>query len=102
MCHEIRKYMAQLDSDDPLGGIGSEVEIDETLVGGSVSGKGSGYKGNKTCVVGMLERNGELIATTQRAQLQKAQALFQSHLSSNSASLADELIAERRLEATRP
>ena len=47
-------------------------------------------------------RNGELIATTQRAQLQKAQALFQSHLSSNSASLADELIAERRLEATRP
>ena len=47
-------------------------------------------------------RNGELIATTQRAQLQKAQTLFQSHLSSNSASLADELIAERRLEATRP
>ena len=47
-------------------------------------------------------RNGELIVTTQRAQLQKAQALFQSHLPSNSASLADELIAERRLDATRP
>lgn len=61
MCHEIRKYMASLDSDDPLGGPGSHVEIDETLVGGSVSGKGSGYKGNKTCVVGMLERGGELV-----------------------------------------
>jgi transposase-like protein/DNA-directed RNA polymerase subunit RPC12/RpoP len=61
MCHEIRKYMTLLDSDDPLGGIGSEVEIDETLIGGSVSGKGSGYKGNKTCVVGMLERGGELV-----------------------------------------
>ena len=61
MCHEICKYMP-LDSDDPLGGIGEEVEIDETLVGGSVSGMGSGYKDNKTCVVGMLERNGELIA----------------------------------------
>ena len=47
-------------------------------------------------------RNGELIATTQRAQLQEAQALFQSHLPSNSASLADELIAERRLDATQP
>jgi transposase-like protein len=61
MCHEIRKYMASLDSDDPLGGPGSIVEIDETLIGGSVSGKGSGYKGNKTCVVGMLERGGELV-----------------------------------------
>ena len=61
MCHEIRKYMGALDSDDPLGGVGEIVEIDETLIGGSVSGKGSGYKGNKTCVVGMLERGGELI-----------------------------------------
>jgi transposase-like protein len=61
MCHEIRKYMASLDSDDPLGGPGSTVEIDETLIGGSVSGMGPGYKGNKTCVVGMLERGGELV-----------------------------------------
>jgi len=61
MCHQIRKYMAELDSDDPLGGLGETVEIDETLIGGSVSGMGSGYKGNKTCVVGLLERDGELI-----------------------------------------
>ena len=61
MRHMIRAYMASLDSDDPMGGPGSTVEIDETLVGGSVSGKGSGYKGNKTCVVGMLERGGELV-----------------------------------------
>lgn len=61
MCHEIRKYMGSLDSDDPLGGEGEIVEIDETLIGGSVSGKGSGYKANKTCVVGMQERGGELI-----------------------------------------
>lgn len=61
MCHEIRKYMATLDSDDPLGGIGEEVEIDETLIGGVAEGMGRGYKGNKTCVVGMQERGGELI-----------------------------------------
>jgi transposase len=61
MCHEVRKYMGALDSDDPLGGPGEVVEIDETLIGGSVSGMGSGYKGNKTCVVGMMERGGELV-----------------------------------------
>ncbi len=63
MCHQIRAYMASLDSDDPLGGPGSFVEIDETIVGGSVSGKGNGYMGNKTIVVGMLERGGELVTT---------------------------------------
>jgi transposase-like protein len=61
MCDQIRKYMTMLDSDEPVGGVGLTVEIDETLIGGSVSGKGRGYKGNKTCVVGMLERDGDLI-----------------------------------------
>ena len=44
-------------------------------------------------------RDGQLVATTQRAQLQSAQALFQSHLAISSPSMADELIAERRAEA---
>ena len=39
MGHEIRKYLAFIDGDDPLGG---EVEIDETRVGGRRSdGRGS-------------------------------------------------------------
>lgn len=41
-------------------------------------------------------RDGELVATTRRAQLQKAQAMFQKFVPKNSPSLADELIAERR------
>jgi transposase len=62
MCHEIRKYMASLDSDDPLGGPGSTVEIDETFVGGKVTGKGRGLQmENKSVVFGMLEKGGELI-----------------------------------------
>ncbi len=44
-------------------------------------------------------RNGELVATTQRAKLRNAQSLFQASLAANSPSLADELIAERRAEA---
>ena len=72
MCHEIRKYMASLDSDDQLGGPGSVVEIDETLIGGSVSGMGSGYKGNKTCVLGMLERGGELVTRVVTSRTKQA------------------------------
>lgn len=68
MGHEIRKHMAEVDGDDPLGGPGFDVEVDETLIGGSVSGKGQGYKGNKTCVVGMLERDGELVTTVVKAR----------------------------------
>jgi len=79
MCH--RKYMASLDSDDPLGGPGSIVEIDETLVGGSVSGMGSGYKGNKTVVVGMLEREGELITRVVKGRHKAAMhGLINSHV----------------------
>jgi transposase-like protein/ribosomal protein L37AE/L43A len=81
MCHEIRKYMGSLDSDDPLGGPGAEVEIDETLIGGSVSGMGSGYKGNKTCVVGMLERGGELVTRVVSSRTKPAMhTLINSHI----------------------
>ena len=69
MCHEIREYMGAVDGNDPVGGPDQIVEIDETLIGGSVSGKGSGYKGNKTAVVGMLERGGDIamtVATSRR------------------------------------
>ena len=41
-------------------------------------------------------RDGDLVATTRRAQLAKAQVLFQKFVPKNSPSLADELIAERR------
>jgi transposase-like protein len=81
MCHMIRAYMASLDSDDPLGGLGETVEIDETLVGGSVSGRGSGYKGNKTCVVGMLERDGELVTRVVQSRTKDAmRGLILSHV----------------------
>ena len=41
MCHEIRKYMGDVDGDAPLGGPGKHVEIDETFVGGFRSPKRS-------------------------------------------------------------
>jgi transposase-like protein len=45
-----------------LGGPGEVVEIDETMIGGKSPGTGGGrYAQNKSCVVGMLEKDGELI-----------------------------------------
>jgi transposase len=62
LCHEIRKYMAALDSDDPLGGPGEIVQIDESYVGGKNEGGGRGNQlENKIAVLGMLENGGELI-----------------------------------------
>ena len=62
MGHEIRKYMAETDGEGPLGGPGGDVEVDETLVGGKVKGKGRGYRGNKTTVMAMVERDGDVMA----------------------------------------
>ena len=58
LCHRIRQAMGN----DPLDGptlIGI-VEVDETLVGGKVKGKGRAYKGNKTWVAGAIQRGGNI------------------------------------------
>jgi transposase-like protein len=59
MGHELRKYMAEVDGDDPLDG---HVEADETMIGGRRKGgkRGRGAPG-KTVVFGMVERGGDVI-----------------------------------------
>lgn len=74
MCHEIRKYMGLVDGSGPLGGSGGVVEIDETIFGGAVKGKGSGLQlEKKTIILGMVERDGDLITqvipNTKRASI---------------------------------
>lgn len=59
MGHEIRKHMADVDGNAPLGGIGKTVEVDETYVGGVKKGAYGG-KG-KAIVLGMLEQGGEVM-----------------------------------------
>ena len=60
MGHKIRKFMAEVDGEWPLGGT---VEVNETYVGGKRSGgqRGRGAPG-KTVVFGMLERDGDVMA----------------------------------------
>ncbi len=59
MCHEIRKYMAVVDGDDPVGGPLETVEVDETFIGGHDEG-GQGGVG-KTVVLGIKHRGGNLV-----------------------------------------
>jgi transposase len=59
MCHEIRKYMAQVDGDEPMGGPFTTVEVDETFIGG-YKRNGMGGRG-KTVVLGMKQRRGDII-----------------------------------------
>ena len=62
MCQQIRLYMGALDSDDPLGGVGETVQVDETFIGGKSNGRGQGPMGGKKhVVVGFQECGGELI-----------------------------------------
>ena len=64
MCHEIRKYMGDVDGNAPVGGPGKHVEIDETFIGG--------FRSLKTVVLGMVERGGDVthvVANQRRATL---------------------------------
>ena len=69
LCHRIRKAMMEV-RPEPLDGT---VEVDETFVGGKVRGKGRAYKGNKTTVVGAIERDGairlKVVSDTKRQTL---------------------------------
>ena len=71
LCHRIRQAMGNDPMDGPtLFGI---VEVDETLIGGKVKGKGRAYKGNKTWVAGAIQRGGRIrlqrIPNTKRSTL---------------------------------
>ncbi len=56
LSHRIRAALKEVDA-QLLKGI---VEVDETFVGGRMEGQGRGYKGNKTVVVGAMQRGGNI------------------------------------------
>jgi transposase-like protein len=64
LCHRIRAALNEVDA-QLLKGI---VESDETFVGGKVEGEGRGYTGNKTIVVGALQRGGNIVLQVVRGR----------------------------------
>lgn len=59
MAKLIREHMADVDGETPLGGEGRIVEVDETFVGGKT--KGMDWRKRKTVVLGMMERDGDVM-----------------------------------------
>ena len=57
----IREHMANVDGNKAIGGPGTAVEVDETLVGGVKRGKHMRGSAGKTVVVGALERGGDVV-----------------------------------------
>lgn len=57
MMHKIRYAIREPNFTDKLSGT---VEVDETYIGGRVKGMGRCYKGNKTAVVALVERDGRV------------------------------------------
>jgi transposase-like protein len=55
MTHRIRHALKDTTFSEKLNGT---VEADETYVGGKTRGKGAAYKGNKTAVVSLVQRDG--------------------------------------------
>lgn len=71
LSHRIRASMRE-EGAELLQGI---VEVDETYVGGEVKGKGRGYRGNKSIVIGAIQRGGNVrfavIPSRSRVELHK-------------------------------
>ena len=63
LCHRIRNALYT-----PHALMKSIVEVDETYVGGKVKGRRRRYNGNKTIVLGAVERKGKVqMQTAKRA-----------------------------------
>ncbi|MFO1484355.1 MAG: IS1595 family transposase [Verrucomicrobiaceae bacterium] len=96
MGHEIRKHMAAVDGDRKLKNV---VEIDETVIGGYMAGSVPGRSGvNKTLLLGMLERDGDVI--TQVVPDAKRETLFphiEEHVESGAEIHTDEHTAYKKL-----
>jgi transposase-like protein len=56
LSHRIRHAMGAVE-ESPLVGV---VEVDETLIGGERPGMGSGYRENKSVVIGAVQRGGQI------------------------------------------
>ena len=74
MAKLIREHMAMVDGEEPIGGPGTAVEVDETLVGGVKRGKHMRGSAGKVVVVGAMQRDGDIITAVvpnqRRATLQ--------------------------------
>lgn len=97
----IREHMAKVDDQDGdrVGGHFHTVECDETLVGGKADGMGKGYIANKTMVMGMLQRGGDVSTHVIKAASSKTlHSLILEHVRAGSTINTDEWNGYRGLD----
>ena len=99
MRHEIRKYMAKVDGETPLGGPGEPVEADETYVGGHRPGKRGRGAAGKTVVFGMLERGGDVMAkVVPNVRKRTLQPIIAENVATGSTVHTDELASYKGID----
>jgi len=96
MAKEIRKHMGKVDGDDQLSGV---VEIDDTYIGGHKQGKrGRGAEG-KTIVMGMVQRDGDVIAkVVPNIKKKTLQTIIENNVEAGSEIHTDELTSYQGLD----
>lgn len=95
MAHLIRQHMAKVDGDDSLGG---HVEVDETYVGGRSHGKRGRGASHKSVVLGMLERQGDIMTrVVQDAKRKTLEAHILKNVRRGATVSSDEWLAYRNL-----
>lgn len=98
MTHRIR-HALQETSFAPLGGT---VEVDETYVGGKVVGMGKGYRGNKSNVVSLVQRNGtKRSMIVERVTAETLQAAIHEHTTPDAHVMTDEANIYLQVHKTR-
>lgn len=84
LTHRIRHAMAMVEL-PPLTGV---VEVDETYVGGKVSGRGRGYRGNKAMVLGAVARDGQIrLRVDKRADRKTLHAFIKANVSDDATAI---------------
>lgn len=77
LCHRIRAAMT-VEAPTPLAGT---VEVDETYVGGTKRHVGHGFKGNKTAVIGAIQRQGDArLQVISRADRKTLHGFIKNHV----------------------
>lgn len=100
MAQRIRLHMAAIDGDEPLGGPGQVVEVDEAYIGGVRDGDMGGHR-EKSIVLGMVERGeegGAIIRVIPQADMRTMHAAIEQNVAKGTEIHADMHVGYNRLD----
>jgi transposase-like protein len=98
MMHKIRYALQDPSFSKKLTGT---VEVDETFLGGEVKGRGRGYRGNKTAVVALVQRGGEVRSqVVERVSGPSLQKAVRDHVAEGATVMSDDYRGYRGVAAT--